>query len=574
MLRELRIKNFTIIDNLSINFGQGLNVLTGETGAGKSIIVDAIGLLLGGKASPDMIKTGSKEAHIEAYFDDTSNPMLEELDIESDDGIIVRRSISFYGKGRAYINDTPVSLQTLSNIGECLIDIHGQHEHQGLLKKDNHLLFLDAFCGLTGQATSLQALYNEVVSLRNKVDELKKRIKERSQRIEFLKFQINEIDSAQLKHGEKEAIEEEMKILLNLSKLKESSETAYSLLYESEDSCLEKISHVLSRLREMAHFDPSAKEVLNVVESVILQIEDAVLLLRKFKDKYDIDPKKLTELDERLELIKRLEKKYGEGIDEILKYKSKAEEELKGLEHIDEQQETFEAELSLKEKGLLAMAEELSQKRQTAAKKMERMILDELHELGFQKAVFKVDIKKKETLSASGMDDVEFLFSANPGESPKPLIKVASGGELSRIMLAMKCIEISHESGAPQKIKDFFGGTSKSQELRKDKSSKLRTLIFDEVDAGIGGVTAQHVGRRLKALAKNYQVLCITHLPQIAALADNHLRVEKVTSKDSVKVCIEQLEGDMRLKELARMLSGTVTDASLKHANELLGTSV
>ncbi|MFZ6007672.1 MAG: DNA repair protein RecN [Nitrospirota bacterium] len=553
MLRELRIKNFTIIDDLSINFEPGLNVLTGETGAGKSIIVDAIGLILGDRASPDMIKTGSREASIEAYFDNKDHPLLKELDINSDDGILIRRNISSQGKGRAYINDTSVSLQTLAGIGEGLIDIHGQHEHQGLLKKDNHLLFLDSFAGLTEDAASLQALYNEVISLRNKVNELKERIRERNQRIEFLRFQINEIESANLKNGEREAIEEEMKILLNLSRLKESSETAYSLIYDSEGSCLEQMSNAASKIRDMLNFDPDAKELLDIVESTIPQIEDAALLLRRFKDKYDIDPQRLTELDERLDLIKRIEKKYGKGVDEILKYRDKAEEEMKGLEYADEQQEALEAELNAKDNELKAMAGGLSQKRGATAKKMEKMVVSELHELGFQKADFKVDIKKKDAVTASGIDDVEFLFSANPGEPAKSLIKVASGGELSRIILALKCIEIKEAIG------------------NRLKAKGERTLIFDEVDAGIGGITAQHVGKRLKAISNNYQVLCITHLPQIAAMADNHLKVEKVMGKDAVKVSIEPLTGNKRQDEIARMLSGKITDVSLKHAKELLG---
>lgn len=553
MLRELKIKNFTIIDDLSINFETGLNVLTGETGAGKSIIVDAIGLILGDKASPDIIKIGCKESSIEAYFDNKNHSFLKALDIESDDGVMIRRNISAQGKGRAYINDTSVSLQTLACIGEGLIDIHGQHEHQGLLKKDNHLLFLDSFAGLTEDAASLQALYNEVISLRNKVNELKERIRERNQRIEFLRFQINEIESANLKNGEREAIEEEMKILLNLSRLKESSETAYSLIYDSEGSCLEQMSNAASRIRDMLNFDPDAKELLDIVESTIPQIEDAALLLRKFKDKYDIDPQRLTELDERLDLIKRLEKKYGKGVDEILKYRDKAEEEMKGLEYADEQQEALEAELNTKDNELRTMAEGLSQKREVTAKKMEKMVVSELHELGFQKADFKVDIKKRDAVTARGIDEVEFLFSANPGEPAKPLIKVASGGELSRIMLALKCIEINEAIG------------------NRLKANGERTLIFDEVDAGIGGITAQHVGKRLKAISNNYQVLCITHLPQIAAMADNHLKVEKVMGKDAVKVSIEPLTGSKRQDEIARMLSGKITDVSLKHAKELLG---
>ncbi|HAK89225.1 MAG: DNA repair protein RecN [Nitrospirae bacterium GWC2_46_6] len=554
MLRELRIRNFTIIDDLSIHFDSGLNVLTGETGAGKSIIVDAIGLVLGDKASADMIKAGSKEAGIEAYFDNSNHPSLKELSIESDEGITVRRNVSSQGKGRAYINDTSISLQTLAGIGESLINIHGQHEHQGLLKKESHLILLDGFAGLTGEAASLKAVYDEVLELRNNVNRLKERIRERSQRIEFLRFQINEIDAANLKPGEKEAIEEEMKILLNLNKLKESSETAYSLIYESQGSCIEQMSQALSRIRDMAGFDAGAKELLDIMETTIPQIEDAALLLRKFKDKYDIDPQRLTELDERLDLIKRLEKKYGEGVDAILKYRGTSEEELNGLVTAEERQESLQAGLDAKENEIKAMSDRLSDKRIAAAKKMEKAILGELHDLGFQKADFKVDIKKRIDISAHGMDDVEFLFSANPGEPPRPLIKVASGGELSRIMLALKCMETSHQPAV--------------------ESSKLRTLIFDEVDAGIGGVTAQHVGKRLKEIAGNYQVLCITHLPQIAALADNHLKVEKIMGSDAVKVNVEPLTGGKRHDEIARMLSGKITDSSLKHARELLGARI
>ncbi len=350
MLRELRIKNFTIIDDLSIQFETGLNILTGETGAGKSVIVDAIGILLGEKASQDMIKTGEKEAHIEAYFDNTDHPLLKELSIESDEGIILRRSINSQGKGRSYINDIASSIQTLSSVGRSLIDIHGQHEHQSLLKKESHLAFLDAFGGLNKDSNKLQVtgnelkdkkesenlllvtphssplsdpslvtryslLFSEVVELRNKVTGMKQKIRERSQRIEFLRFQLNEIDSAQLKQGEKESLEEERAILLNLSKLNESSETAYMLLYEAEGSSLERLSAVASRIREIAQIDPDARELLAILEAAVPLLEDSAILLRGLKDKYDIDdPHKLGEVDERFELIKRLEKKYGENV--------------------------------------------------------------------------------------------------------------------------------------------------------------------------------------------------------------------------------------------------------------------
>ncbi len=366
MLKDLRIKNFTIIDNLSISFGPGLNILTGETGAGKSIIVDALGLLLGGRASQDMIKTGRKEGHIEAFLDNTNHPLLRELSIESDEGIILRRTIAAQGKGRTYINDTPVSIQTLSSIGRDLIDIHGQHEHQGLLKKESHMSFIDSYGNLHGSVAAVQLLHNELAVLRNTITAMRDRMLERAQRIEFLRFQIGEIDSARLKEGEKAIIEEERSILLNLSKLKESSETAYDLLYDSEGSSLEKLASVISKTGDIAQIDHDACEIFKNLESAVPLIEDAAILLRNLKDKYDIDPQKLGELDERLEVIKRLEKKYGEGEGTILSYREKASEELENLEHIEEQLDGLESSLASRQESLTSAAEELSKTRYSA----------------------------------------------------------------------------------------------------------------------------------------------------------------------------------------------------------------
>ena len=565
MLKDLRIKNFTIIDDLSIGFGPGLNILTGETGAGKSIIVDALGLLLGGRASQDMIKTGRKEGHIEAFLDNTDHPLLRELSIESDEGIILRRTIAAQGKGRTYINDTPVSMQTLSSIGRDLIDIHGQHEYQGLLKKESHMLFIDTYGNLHGSVAAVQLLHNELAALKNTITAMRDRMLERAQRIDFLRFQIGEIDSARLKEGEKAIIEEERSILLNLSKLKESSETAYDLLYNSEGSSLEKLASVISKIGDIAQIDRDASEIFKNLESAVPMIEDAAILLRNLKDKYDIDPQKLGELDERLEVIKRLEKKYGEGEGNIFAYRDKAAEELENLERIEEQLDGLQSSLASREESLTSASEKLSKARHAVSQKLEPIIIGELKELGFQKAAFVIDIKKKEAIAATGMDDVEFLFSANPGETPKPLIKVASGGELSRIMLALKCVGIQDEAENRRR-----GDTEKSTPQEK-RESHIRTLIFDEVDAGIGGITAQHVGKRLKDIAGSSQVLCITHLPQIAALADHHLKVEKILDDSKTVVTVVPLSGSERRNEIARMLSGRITEGSIKHAGELLG---
>ncbi len=551
MLKELGIKNFTIIDTLSISFERGLNILSGETGAGKSIIVDALGLLLGDRASQDMIKAGRNEAYIEAFFDDTGNQLLQDLSIENDAGIILRRTLAAQGKGRTYINDTPVSMQTLSSVCRDLIDIHGQHEHQGLMKKDSHLQFIDTYGNLSGAV--VQSLYDEISGLRNTITAMKERMRERARRIEFLRFQINEIDAARLKEGEKAIIEEERSILLNLSKLKESSETAYLLLYDAEGSSLEKLVSVSAKVRDISRIDRDAGDILKDLESAVPLIEDAAIALRNLKEKYDVDPQKLGELDERLEVIKQLEKKYGETEKSILDFREKASEELKNLESMEEKLEGLESSLPAKQAALSTAAENLSGKRHDVARKLEPLIAGELKELGFQKAVFAIAIRKRETITATGMDDVEFLFSANPGEAPKPLVKVASGGELSRIMLALKCSEI--QNNAPS----------------KEDGPHVRTLIFDEVDAGIGGVTAQHVGKRLKDIAGCNQVICITHLPQIAALADHHLKVEKTLDESKTVVNVTALSGEERRAEIARMLSGRITEGSIKHAGELLG---
>ncbi|MBF0328407.1 MAG: DNA repair protein RecN [Nitrospirae bacterium] len=554
MLRELYIKNFTIIDDISLRFEEGFNVLTGETGAGKSIVVDAIGLLLGGKASQDMIKSGAKEAVIEASFDESELPELLELSIESEAGLALRRNLSSQGKGKSYANDLSVSIQTLLNIGRKLVDIHGQHDQQGLLKKETHLQFLDSFAGILGEVEKHRLLYAEATEIRNELQILKTKIQERSQRIEFLNFQINEIDAAGLKDGEKESIEEERRILLNAGKLKELSENAYVMLYGGDNDCSSQLAAALSCAKDISQIDSDAAEFRQLLEAAAPLIKDASSLIRDIKDKYDIDPKKLDILEERLDLLKKLAKKYGPGTDEILAFREKAAAELEGLTQIEDRLESLAERLAAYEERLNASARKLSGKRRDAAKKVETATVEELHQLGFPKAEFGVDISEKTEVSDTGQDDVEFLFSANPGEPARPLYKVASGGELSRIMLALKCIEIQRMSGK-----------------KKNKGSAgLKTLIFDEVDSGIGGVTAQHVGRRLRAIAEAYQVLCITHLPQIAAMASTHLRVEKSTGKDGVKVSVKKLSKDERKTEIARMLSGNITDNSLKHAAELL----
>ncbi|OIO32009.1 MAG: DNA repair protein RecN [Nitrospirae bacterium CG_4_10_14_3_um_filter_44_29] len=547
MLKELRIKNLAIIDDLRIRFESGLNVLTGETGAGKSIIVDALGLALGERAQAGMIKSGKDEASVEAFFEISEHPLLNEMGIaSSEDGIIIRRNISSAGKNRAYINDSIVNIQSLSAIGKTLVDMHGQHEHQSLLSTDNQRTLLDFYGKLHDKRAEVEAMFHEVHSLKKELSELKIDVKERMRRIDILSFQINEIDAASLKKGEKEALEEERGILSNLNKLNELVETAYTMLYASEGACAEKLSSVISKLREMAAIDQSISETLNLLESARPLLEDGAVSLRGFKEKYDLDPRRLETIEERLETIKKLEKKYGDSIDSTIRYRDEAEKELSTLKYSDEKIALFEGQLKEKEGRLMNEASGLSEKRKQTAKEISKAVEKILKELAFEKAGFRVDVRPS-PLSSTGIDTIELLFSANPGEPLKPLSKVASGGELSRIMLALKNI-----------LADV---------------DKIPVLIFDEIDAGVGGRTAESVGIKLKRLSKTHQVICITHLPQIASAADFHIMTEKYQKEGGTYVKIKELTSDERRAEIARMLSGKITDVSLKHAGELLERS-
>ncbi|MEW6162072.1 MAG: DNA repair protein RecN [Nitrospirota bacterium] len=545
-LKELRIKNLVIIDDLTVRFENGLNVLTGETGAGKSIIVDALSLALGSRAQSDLVRSGEKEAAVQAYFE-VEGDNIPDLGIGISDGLILRRSIFPGGKSRAYINDTMVNLQSLVEVGRYLVDIHGQHEHQSLTSIEKHRDLLDSYGKLRDDRETVESLYSVVQALRREKDDLKQKVKERAHRLDLLRFQINEIDAASLRHGEKETLTEERTILSNLSRLKELIEMAYSILYGSEGSCAERLSSVIAKVREMSSIDQSVSGTLNLLESALPFLEDAAISLRGFRDKYDLEPERLAEIEERLELVKRLERKYGEGIETILRYRDETEKELKGLELSDKRLDSIEAELNVKEDMLLKAALSLSEKRRKVAKGIEELVEKELEELAFSKAEFRIDIRQ-DSITSNGLDRVEFMFSANPGEPPKPLIKIASGGELSRVMLALKGVLADVDN--------------------------IPILIFDEVDAGIGGRTAEVVGNKLKAISNKHQVLCTTHLPQIASLGDFHLKIDKRQRDERVYVEVEELTGRERLDEVARMLSGKITEVSLKHAQELLGSAV
>ncbi|HYQ47635.1 MAG TPA: DNA repair protein RecN [Thermodesulfovibrionales bacterium] len=550
MLRELYIRNLAIIDDLSVRFEDGLNVLTGETGAGKSIIVDALGLALGDRAQGDMIKAGEKEAVIQAFFEVGNDHALPETGIDIADGIMMRRVISSSGKSRAYINDVMVTLQTLAETGKALVDIHSQHEHQSLLLPEKQRLIIDSYGRHYDELERVHELYAVTASLREEFNDLSQRIKERAHRIDLLTFQINEIDSASLKSDEKASLEEERRILLNLNKLKEATETAYSLLYEGNGACTESLAMVISRLRDIRAFDPGVGNTLAMLESAMPLLEDAAIELRNYRGKYDLDPQRIEEVEDRIDLIRRLEKKYGNSSEDILAYRNSAAAELTELQESDERLQSVEEAFRKQSEELLHAAQILSDKRKKTARKVEDLIEKNLKDLAFMHAQFRINIvqdtdaEKEYRITTNGFDRIEFLFSANAGEPLKPLSKVASGGELSRVMLALKSILADVDC--------------------------VPVLIFDEVDAGIGGRTAESVGKKLLKVSESHQLLCITHLPQIASLARHHLRIEKAQKNAGVRVVVHELSGVERQEEIARMLSGTVTAISRRHAEELL----
>lgn len=544
MIEELRIKNFAIIDNLIVPLSKGFNVITGETGAGKSIIVDAIGILLKEKVpAVDFIKHGKNEANIEVIIYDTD----EKESAFEEKEIILKKILSIHGKTKTYINDSAFTVNEFVKVASRLINIHGQHEHTHLLKKENHILFFDTIAKLKEEVERFNQIYMDVQALKQDLEKIKKEIALKKQRIELLQFQIAEIKNAKLKEGEEEELIEQRQILKNVLKLKELAESSFSLLYEDGNSAHTNLSKLLNLLKELSKFDSRAEEVKNLIESALTQSEEAVYILRKLKETYEPDPEALENIEERLSLFNKLKIKYGSTIKEIIEYSKEAEKELNIISVSEETLKTKEDKLRKLSDEMILLAKELSIKRKSVKNKIEEEIMNELKFLGFLHPLFEIKITEKE-LSLNGKDDIEFYFSSNPGEPPKPLIKIASGGELSRLMLALKCVELK---------------------LAKN-SLKSMTLIFDEIDAGIGGSIAENIGRRLKELSNHHQVICVTHLPQIAAQAHHHLKVEKVILDNKTLVKIDTLTGIKRKEEIARMLSGRITESSIFHAEELL----
>lgn len=564
MLQELRIQNLAIIDKLEIDFSNGLNVMTGETGAGKSIIVDALELVLGGRASAELIRTNADEAVVEAGFDIEGNNKIADLissfGIENDESrVIIKRIVSRTGKNRIYINNSLTNLSTLSAIGDELVDIHGQHEHQSLLKTDKHIDILDAF-GSAGYDKKIYELrrdvegcYNKLRTLKERLSELENREKNRIKEEEFLRYQIREIEEAALNSKEDEELLSKKSVAANAGKLASLSNSAYEGLYEADASVIKELSKILNAVKEISKIDNRVEETVKLCESAVFQLEESADFLRGYKEKIEFDADEFAKIDDRLDLINRLKKKYGSTIEDILQSLEEAKKRLQAMEKLNEDIGDIKAGIDKEKKDASILSMELSKKREKVAKDIEKKVEAELSDLNMKKTRFVVKMWKESgsdtedgfSLTSKGIDKIEFLISANLGEEPKSLSKIASGGELSRIMLALKAILADADS--------------------------VPTLVFDEVDAGIGGGVAETVGERLKRIAKGHQVFCITHLPQIAGYADNHYFVEKKAEGSRTITKVVKLKEDGRVKELARMLGGKkITETTLKHAEEML----
>jgi len=565
MLRYLHIKNFALIDELELSFDQGFNVITGETGAGKSLLMQALELTVGSRATADLIRHDTSEAIVEAVFevqDARITRLLEESGYSAEDELLVRRVVSQNGRGRVYLNGAVVTVAVLRQLGEQLIHIYGQHEQQTLLETEAALGLLDGVAGLGERGKEMLARHQTLHKSWARLQALTQGKEAARARRELLRFQAEEVKRAALHPGEEEQLRQEKTILLNAEKLARGAAAGEEVLVAGEEAISDRVGRLISRLRELARVDESLKDTVVLLSSGLAQIEEAALILRKYGERLHVNPERLEEIDTRLTLIARLKQKYGSSVEAVIAFQEAVEQELQQLEGGEETIAVLRQEVETAAEAAWAWARQLSQERQTAARTLEKKMIQELAGLGMKGATFRVQFETSEDVNGSassegpfqrnrqrlydtGCDHVEFYLSANPGEPLLPLAQVASGGELSRLMLALKVL-----------------GTA---------ADEAPTLIFDEVDAGIGGAVAEVVARRLKTLARHRQVLCITHLPQIAAFADHAYTVVKTLVKGRTISSAKKLTKNEQVQELARMLGGVeITTEARRHAKEML----
>ncbi len=560
MLKELRIKNFALIDFLTVSFHPGLNILTGETGAGKTILINALNLILGSRASSEFIRTGSESAEVEASFHiEKDHPIYSILDssgysFHPDDDLIIRRIIFQSEKAnRCYLNGHPVPLSLLVNIGNWLVDIHGQHEHQFLLNSANHLEILDRFGRLKYNVEQVSTAYFEYKEAMNKFEELMGKVKEIEMERDLILSQKEEIDHVKPVKGEEETLLHEGNLLAKAAKIQELVMYIDNVLYQAEGSVYEKLGEVSAKVQELSDLDQQLKLMSETVNSILIQIEEITHQLRSYISKKDFSPHRLEEIEERLDQISRLKKKYRLSLDDLIRFREQIEDRWQVLEDYETLIQKYSAEVEKKLATLKDKSSQLSEKRRYWAKLIEKEIEGHLDELQINKAKFIINFydpviseaAPSKGLTSRGWDDIEFVFSANLGENPKPLSKIASGGEISRIMLAFKsCLA---------------------------QADQVSTLVFDEIDTGIGGKAAISVGKKMKNLALKCQTICITHMPQIACNADSHYLVSKRIKNGRTITVVNQLSKDCQIEELAKMIAGDgKSEIAKKHAIEML----
>ncbi len=565
MLNSLLVKDYALIENIGVEFQKGLNIITGETGAGKSILIDAMGLLLGERASNQVVRKGANKSVVEGVFSVGKNSKIEKLlndnDIDHFDELIVRREISLKGSNRCFLNDTPTSLAFLKDIGNLLIDLHGQHEHQSLLRNSTHIDYLDEFAEIEPQLKEYKEYHQKLSDIAKELYLLQNKERALKDERDAYEFQIKEIDAVSPQVGEEEAIKEELNLLEHSEKLLHLTNKIYTLAYENEFSTHDNLVDIQKSLLELSEIDSSFAEKAAEAESAIAIINDISDFVRSYREKVDDDPDKLDSLRDRLGALNLLKKRYGGTLEKVIEHRSNIGKEFEIANNYNEKITELEKELGEVRLKTGEIAKKISEQRKAVAVKVRDAVIETLKELGILDSDFQVNIRnirandsaanfivindEKYKFNAKGFDEIEFLISTNPGEDLKPLSKVASGGEVSRIMLALKTILAIND--------------------------KLPLLIFDEIDTGVSGRIAQKVGTALKELSSFHQVIAITHLPQIAALADQHFSVEKKSIGTRVVSSIRPLEEEEKVNEVAKLISGEdVTEASLESAKELM----
>ncbi len=552
MMTDLIIRNFAIIENLHVTFERGFTVLTGETGAGKSIIIDAVNLLLGGRARGDVIRTGAESASVEAVFSlPTGAPVrqrLRDAELPVDDELVVRRTLSRTGKNRAFINGSVVSANQLRELIGDLVNIYGQHEHQTLQRPEMHLALLDEFAALPADLAAYRCIFRDYCQLQDELARFETALRERQQRIDYLSFIQRELHEAHLQPGEDETLEQERRLLQHAEKLTLASAGGYEMLYGGEQAVCELVGGLADQLADLRAIDPALGELSDSLRGSLYNLEDIAMQLRDYAEKLEFEPQRQEQVEERLALIERLKRKYAPTLEELIVFLGRTGQELEDLTAGESRREDLLKACDEQHAALQAAAAKLTHRRQQAAQQLATAVERQLADLAMPGARFQLRLSTLEAPGPDGMERGEFYLAANPGEQLQPLSKIASGGELSRIMLALRrCAPAGDD---------------------------LISLIFDEVDAGIGGAAATAVGEKIRCTGNELQVLCVTHLPQVAAFADQHYRVTKTASDNRTTTRVECLDAAEREHEIARMLGGShAGEQALVHARELISLS-